>query len=366
MSFIDERMIYDENGKRLSNKIGVLSNLQTQTKDSLVGAVNEHAAQLAQITNEVHSRKFNPKIGKSPYWGEASDNVGGTWLKSLNGMKSDIDEMKEGGLDEFPVIIHIAFNENTNEFYIVENLSDISSAIEYAQTQGINPKCVKIHRQRITEENVNSYGMTGFKTKWKEFVTTIGELFKPYNIPYLTVINETDFITMNTEHTPFILELFTIAKNMGYKTGITTLGVWEFSRIPEEIKLGSDAFFINCYPKISARKQATTYQDSVQAWNLNTDIRYIKSLKSIYNKPVIISESGVMDYWICLANPGKWDWDESILGNPSDGKVSNIYLKGMLENLKDTEEIESIWLWYDIYFPINNEMIKSYTGRGDE
>lgn len=53
MSFIDERMIYDENGKRLSNKIGVLSDLQTQNKDSLVGAVNENVDDITKINEDI-------------------------------------------------------------------------------------------------------------------------------------------------------------------------------------------------------------------------------------------------------------------------------------------------------------------------
>ncbi len=74
MSFIDERMIYDENGKRLSNKIGVLSDLQTQNKDSLVGAVNEHAAQLAEKADKTYvdtyystlDTKINSQASGSP------------------------------------------------------------------------------------------------------------------------------------------------------------------------------------------------------------------------------------------------------------------------------------------------------------
>ena len=71
-------------------------------------------------TLKKNTRIFKPNFGCTFYLGQANDLQGNHYTKTLKQCKEKINEVIDY-IDEVPITFHISYNENTNEFYIVED-----------------------------------------------------------------------------------------------------------------------------------------------------------------------------------------------------------------------------------------------------
>ena len=300
--------------------------------------------------------KFKPKFGASPYFAEAKDLNGNVTIYTEEARKQLITNYSLYGIKEYPIIIHVSYNEDTGEFYIVEDLSIIKNVIEHGIGLGVYPICIKMHAQRYNETHIDNYGHSGFYEKWLGFIDELVETFKEYDsIEYLTVHNEVGYLYGSDVHEQFVLDCLNKAREYGYKTGVTCAGFSNFVKIKESIINNSDAIFINHYQTISDKGASTTKRDSIIAWEADI-YNWINHMKK-YNKPLIISETGVQNNWYALSNPGRWDWDKIIYSADAVG----IYLYGLLETLKECEDIERVWWWYDVVsYECCQKILKEY------
>jgi hypothetical protein len=302
--------------------------------------------------------KFGPAFGASPYFGQADDLAGNVTIYSEDVRKQLILNYSLYGIKEYPIIIHISFNESTGKFYIVEDLNIIKNVIDYGLELGVYPICIKMHAQKYNEEHINNYGHNKFYNIWLGFIEELAAAFKKYNsIKYLTVHNEVGYLYNTDTHEQFVLNCLDKAKKLGYKTGVTCAGFSNLVKIKESVINNSDAVFVNHYQPISDKGTKTTKRDSVLSWQSNI-FNWIDYIKNKYaGKPIIISESGVQNNWYALCNPGRWDWD-NIHYSP---EPVGIYLYGLLEVLKDCEDIERVWWWYDIVgYKCCQELLNEY------
>lgn len=306
----------------------------------------------------IGSSKFGPAFGASPYFGQANDLNGNVTIYSEDVRKQLILNYSLYGIKEYPIIIHISFNENTGKFYIVEDLNIIKNVIDYGLELGVYPICIKMHAQKYNEEHINNYGHSKFYNVWLGFIEELAAAFKKYkSIEYLTVHNEVGYLYDTDTHEQFVLNCLAKAKGLGYKTGVTCAGFLNFVKIKESVINNSDAVFVNHYQAISDKGTKTTKRDSVLSWQSNI-FNWIDYIKNKYaGKPIILSESGVQNNWYSLCNPGRWDWD-NIKYSP---EPVGIYLYGLLEVLKDCEDIERVWWWYDIVgYKCCQELLNEY------
>ena len=322
---------------------------------------NEIASAVVDTYEELSLKnkgKFGPKFGASPYFGQANDLNGNVTVYSEDVRKQLILNYSLWGIKEYPIIIHISFNESTGEFYIVEDLNIIKNVIDYGIELGVYPICIKMHAQKYSEEHINDYGHSEFYNIWLGFIEELAAAFNNYNsIEYLTVHNEVGYLYDTDTHEEFVLNCLEKAKGLGYKTGVTCAGFSNFVKIKESVINNSDAVFINHYQAISDKGDKTTRRDSVMAWQ-SSIFNWIDYIKNKYaGKPIILSESGVQNNWYALCNPGRWDWD-NIYYSP---EPVGIYLYGLLEVLKDCDDIERVWWWYDIVnYKCCQELLNEY------
>ena len=329
----------------------------TTTAQTVTGGVNE----LKEKTEYVgkNTRKFNPKYCFSCFWGETTDTSGGSWTASIEKMTKDVNACKEANVDGFILIVHIGYNATTNNFYIVEDLDALQNGIDLMKENHIQPKAIKLHAQKYSSTDITTFGEDNFKTTWKNFITQIGEKFADCGFKYLTVHNEVKYIYNNNTYKDFVLECFELARNMGYKTGITNAGFDEacYGTI-SEILDNADAIFVNHYQPITNKGSKIQKQLSVDAWEYSFCMNHIDRLYYKYDKPIIISESGVQDYWCALAQPSKYSWSETQVTN---GEAPYVYLYGAFEVL-NSSPIAELWSWYGIDYPIVKNLIKYYMG----
>ena len=138
--------------------------------------------------------------------------------------------------------------------------------------------------------------------------------------------------------------MLNIAKNNGFKVGITCAGVEHNYRLPDAILGLSDLLCVNCYPTISFKKDKTTYEDSINAWKQHEINLWIKTRKEQYpDKKIIISETGVTNCWEALLSPAS-----NVIDSTISNKATEIYLKGLFEVL-NKDDLTGVWWWFGIF-----------------
>lgn len=342
-----------------------------KTGDTITSAkMNNIEEYLEHIDSIVASKKatnriFKPRFGINAYWAEASDIYGNHYSGKIQNIYADISMWDSHGCDEIIIPIQISYNANTSKFYIVNNLNDMLSAVNYAeQNHNIRITSIKVHLQRVTEATVNEHGVDDFKMQYKALLETIAKKFVGTTVRNMTVLNELGWIYEVDSYEDFSLECLSIAKSNGYSTGVTCAGFTNFYKIKPSVINNSDKIFVNTYPCVSSKKSNTTVEDVVNGWKCNHEMEHIVNIKKQYPaKPVIISECGVQDYWEALLAPEHWSWVNDGL-TKTNGLSPSYYLTGLFETL-NTDELESVWWWYDLEWDSTKKITKHYLKGGN-
>ena len=336
-----EEIIAARNGK---------SNLKTRLDDEYT-QVTEQLAQTAKL-----NRKFKPKITSSTWYVN-----GGTLTKDPDEeILNDIDNVKKMGVDGISYTCHVYEDENTQKLYIAEGEEDTFNMV-YSKCLELDLS-VNVIKFHCTIDVINSY--TGdFKADYKDLILRMCEVAQG-KVKYFTVLNEVPKVYFNPSYQSFVIDLLSTVKSYGFKAGITQMGELDLVQIVDNewIVPHIDAVFMNYYPSISFKGSESSYEDSLEAWNI---VRSVDLIKRKYKLPFIISETGVMPFWECLSNPGTWNWS-GIVNTSGKGypEVYPLYLYGLLNSNFVNQNIDEVWLWYGerAYTPQTNNLINSYTG----
>lgn len=323
-------------------------------KTELLAKIEENVTEVNNILaskadkNEVNKRlsfrNFKPKFGYNCYWGEIWGTDGTHTQKTRSEISNDLNHCNELGLDEITVDIHVGYNSNTSSLYIATNMTDVLWAIDECSNLNVKIKNAKIHVGIDEDYLKNTITLPVFLPLYKAIVTDICRQLKNTTIENVTVLNECAFIDTDTTYTTDVLELLNIAKNNGFKAGITCAGVEHNYRLPGVILGLSDLLCVNCYPTISFKKDKTTYEDSINAWKQHEVNLWIKTRKEQYpDKKIIISETGITNCWEALISPAS-----NVANSTVSNKATEIYLKGLFEVL-NKDDLTSVWWWFGIF-----------------
>ena len=342
-----KRIILDENIQvELSNSINEIDTSINNINND-INVINSHLdkkANKSEVNKRLRFRNFKPKFGYNCYWAEIWGTDGTHTQKTRNEISNDLNHCNDLGLDEITVDIHVGYNSNTSSLYIATNMTDVLWAINECSNLHVKIKNAKIHVGIDENYLKNTITLSVFLPLYKAIVTDICRQLKNTTIENVTVLNECAFIDTNTTYTTDVLELLNIAKNNGFKTGITCAGVEHNYRLPGVIIGLSDLLCVNCYPTISFKKDKTTYEDSINAWKEHEVNLWIKTRKEQYpNKKIIISETGVTNCWEALLSPAS-----NVANSTVSNKATEIYLKGLFEVL-NKDDLDSVWWWFGIF-----------------
>ena len=309
-----------------------------------LGSQLDKKAEQSEVNKRLSFRNFEPIFGYNCYWGEIWGTDGTHTQKNRIEIGNDIKHCEELGIDEITVDIHIGYNSNTSALYIATNMDDVLWAITTFSDLNVKIKNAKIHVGILEDYLKNTITLPVFLSKYKNIVSEICDKLKNTTIENITVLNECSFIDTDTTYTTDVIELLNIAKNKGYKVGITCAGIEHNFNLPTTVIELSDLLCVNCYPTISFKKEKTTYEDSINAWKQHEVNMWIETRKKQYpNKKIIISETGVTNCWEALLSPAS-----NVIDGTISNKATEVYLKGLFEVL-NKEDLDCVWWWFGIF-----------------
>lgn len=315
-----------------------------------------------QTADSKRDRVFKPKFCISSYWGQNNDYYGAKWNASRSSIENDISNWKNAGVDGAVIIIHVSYNYNTKQFYICENLDDMEYAIKKLQEKNISVNAIKLHNN-FTKREINDATDSLYESSWLGFINLIGNRFKKYNIPLMTIMNEFSVIYNDKNYVFFVINCINSAKALGYKVSITTTNNdSEWLNMPDDICGNLDYLCINFYPCLIKKNTKVTYSECLHNWCSQIFLDKVKNLINKYpNTKFIVSECGVQDYMIALSQPSRYSWESKDCVS-TGGIAQSMFMLGMFEYLNNNA-IDQVWWWYGISNnePTNN-IIKHYLG----
>lgn len=353
---INSRMTFLEN--ELNEGIEEVHNVASTAQANMTAQVNQGKADMEamvaeveadleglhakdeELSKQIYSRAYKPQFIVSTYWNETTDTNGNYMMYNEAKVLNDIDNWLYHKVDGITIIIHIGVNLSSNSLFIGADLDILMRYVDLAINNGLKIHAIKIHKQ-INQEHIDL--IPDFNTQYADQINIISDRFK--NITdRIICFNEFNYIYNNVSNKNFVLSLIDNLKIKGFKVGISTQGSEEMYVMDEDIKESLDILGINHYRYISTKKDRTTYSDSFNSWNNSTVLKTMKHLKEKYqNKEVVMTESGVQDYWEALAKPEHFNWSDT---SSTSGKAQATYLYGLLSNT-NVDYINSVWWWYN-------------------
>ena len=324
----------------------------------LARKVEQHSSQLEKInSNYIENRPFKPKFGYNCYW---SSTVNGTVThKTKIDIKNDIDKLNKNGIDEITMVLKINWNASEKKIFCIDNLDNCDWAINYCKDKNVKIKTIKMHEE-ITAEQMNSITFAKYDEQYRTILQELSSHFKDKGIEIFTVLNEFMSIDQKEENANALIAWMKIVQDNGFKSGITTSGIYNNTLVPESVIAASDVICANVYPAISFKLDKTTKQDSVNAWSHNEVFKWIKHRKAQYpDKEIIISETGVPNFWEYLGGDAT-----SMTNLHRSNKATEVFLYGLFEVLKDIDGLSRVWWWYGFWVggtdieKIFNQMLK--------
>ena len=307
---------------------------------------------------EKTSRKFKVKVGASPMFYRSVNNE--MIPCDTNFIDMDCERLRKLSVDTVQFIAHIRIVGG--ELKVVETLENFAYSLRKFNECGIKMNAIKFHFG-YDPDDIVAYGRDKWLADYKNLITKFADIAKN-NIDYFVVMNERSSIFYNTEYKENVIEILNHARSFGYKVGVSFTNNEAndlFSNDNKWLVDVVDVLFFNAYVPISNKLSKTTLKDGLIAWN--NGIKNVKMAKTKTNKPIIISETGVKDYWQYLSSPASWNMGEDIHENSSNGMCSLIYFYGMF-NSDIGNYVDEIWLWYPYtyHYEHNYKLFTEYLG----
>lgn len=328
----------------------------------LLDYVGDLATQLKaheDVLSDVN-RRFKPKFYHQPWYRGEKDSNGDRVIPNTDDqVKSKLLPVVEYGLDGIVMPVHINYSTTNQSFYIegggIENLERV---YRFCQEYGIKVRALKFH-ESYSKTLDETLGTSAFQLQTYTIIKDTCERFAD-RIDMCTIWNESRYYTLE-ENIGFFTTMINDIKLLGYRVGLSCAGYYfqgGLYYLPSELINILDFVGANTYARISTKGEDTTVDDSLSAWETHEFHIWKDWLKNNFNKELIITETGIQDYWQCFAQPSNSVWSDMTLSN---GQTEFLYYTGLFECLKNSDMPE-IWQWFDFNYEPCLSLFKKYLG----
>lgn len=261
-------------------------------------------------------------------------------------MLSYAQQLIEMGVNSISLIIYIYINDENWNFTTPINYDDVVYVCNYLYDNGVNTDMIKVHWLKGTYENLNYKNPPNtFFTNLKKLYDKYIPMLKKYGLKMATITNELPDVT--NENSPIECHQLTnqivnYFKENNLLSTIAFVNVKEIVNCDPVLLENLDIIGINDYQPVSYDGLNFNIEKCINSLLTSASVNTVLKLTS---KPIIITETGCMDYVESMAQPSKWDYEEKDKIE-TNGVIQSTFYKCWLELLKKLgNRILGIYFW---------------------
>lgn len=310
--------------------------------DQLTNSVNQKvAAAIAEIKSYgLATTNIRKQIVYNGYWSNLDlSHSGGVYTSTLDSIKNEIDQMA-------PLVdgVTLIFRQyiTGGKLVVLENLDTFKRAIAYAKSKGLFISGYKFHCETSVDD-IKSYGVSEFFADYKANVDKVTSALPEAGVPLILFNERGDLYGATSPYSGNVRNVLQDLVSATFKVDISFQSLQDFVSADPHVQEIVDSILINSYARISDKNQETTLADVTSGIDVNfyNMALYVHSLYP--KKPLIMSEFGIKNNWAAFDET--WNWNFSSVYDDPTGKVSYLYLRGLMQS-ETIKLFDGVWLWF--------------------
>ena len=308
-----------------------ITNLADQKVDAAIAEIKSYGLTTTNIRKQ---------IVYNGYWSNLDlSHSGGVYTSSLDTIKNEIDQMA-------PLVdgVTLIFRQyiTGGKLVVLENLDTFKQAIAYAKSKGLFIAGYKFHCETSIDD-IKSYGVSEFFADYKANVDKVTSALPEAGVPLILFNERGDLYGATSPYSGNVRNVLQDLVSATFKVNISFQSLQDFVSADPHVQEIVDSILINSYARISDKNQETTLADVTSGIDVNfyNMALYVHSLYP--KKPLIMSEFGIKNNWAAFDET--WNWNFSSVYDDPTGKVSYLYLRGLMQS-ETIKLFDGIWLWF--------------------
>lgn len=310
--------------------------------DQLTNSVNQKVeAAIAEIKSYgLATTNIRKQIVYNGYWSNLDlSHSGGVYTSTLDSIKNEIDQMA-------PLVdgVTLIFRQyiTGGKLVVLENLDTFKQAIAYAKSKGLFISGYKFHCEASVDD-IKSYGVSEFFADYKANVDKVTSALPEAGVPLILFNERGDLYGATSPYSGNVRNVLQDLVSATFKVDISFQSLQDFVSADPHVQEIVDSILINSYARISDKNQETTLADVTSGIDVNfyNMALYVHSLYP--KKPLIMSEFGIKNNWAAFDET--WNWNFSSVYDDPTGKVSYLYLRGLMQS-ETIKLFDGVWLWF--------------------
>ena len=310
--------------------------------DQLTNSVNQKVdAAIAEIKSYgLATTNIRKQISYNGYWSNLDlSHSGGVYTSSLDTIKNELDQMAPL-VDGVTLLFHQYITGG--KLVVLENLDTFKQAIDYAKSKGLIIAGYKFHCTTSIDD-IKSYGVSEFFADYKANVDKVTSALPEAGVPLILFNERGDLYGATSPYSGNVRNVLQDLVSATFKVNISFQSLQDFISADPHVQELVDSILINSYARISDKKRETTLADVSSGIDANfyNSALYVHSLYP--QKQMVMSEFGIKNNWAAFDEA--WNWNFSSVYDDPTGKVSYLYLRGLMQS-ETIKLFDGIWLWF--------------------
>ena len=270
------------------------------------------------------------------------------WTPDLDRLYKIADEQIAIGSNSVSCVIYLYIDDEDWNFSLGCDIDNIKLISKYLYEHGVATTMLKVHWlkgaiNKVDYNNIGSLFLTNLKTNvYDKLIPTLKEC----GLEIANLTNErpqATSINASSKCKKLLSDLSTYLKGQGLKTTCCFVNPAEYADADPALLDSLDVVCLNDYTPVSYKGLNSTVEECtnflIERTSTNTMLKLVK------DKPLIISETGCMDYVESLSSPAKWDYTEEQKVS-SNGIIQNIFYTSWLNYLDAMQgKIMGVYFW---------------------